>query len=73
MDWEQGELRNIRVKPPRRRPGGAQDWVDLMIPAPYDRIVAQMISEDCYATIHSEHEAVRRQSYAIETLEEFCK
>ena len=41
------------------------------IPAPYDRIVAQLIAEDEHAEHDDSHEAVRRQSYARRVLNSF--
>ena len=43
------------------------------IPAPYDRIVAQLIKEDEHAKFDDSHEALRRQTYAQRILDEFWK
>jgi hypothetical protein len=74
LQWELGELRDVQVgrkKKKSRNGRSAFVWADHKIPAPYDRIVSQLITEAEHATRHHGHEAVRRQSYALEVLDAF--
>ena len=68
MSWETDELRPIQVG---HRESDAYQARE--IPAPYDRIVAQLIQEDEHAEEDHGHEALRRQSYARRVLNSFWK
>jgi hypothetical protein len=43
------------------------------VPAAYRRVISQLTAEVRHATIHTGHEALRRCSYAMETLDAFAK
>jgi hypothetical protein len=76
MAWEKNELRTIQVGKVRsKRVKGKVvnevTWVEKQIPAPYDRIVAQLIREDEHGKCNRGHEALRRQSYVQRVLDTF--
>jgi hypothetical protein len=48
-------------------------WIEQVIPAPYDRIVSQLLLEDAHGKVDSAHEALRRQAFARRVLNAFDK
>jgi hypothetical protein len=46
-------------------------WIDQLIPAPYDRILAQLLAENAHAQHDHAHEAYRRQAFVQRVLNEF--
>ena len=76
MNWRLGELREVKVKVTRKRKNRQSHESKthkIRIPAPYDRIIAQMNAEHTHANIYRAHEAIRRQSYVNECLDEFAR
>lgn len=76
MDWYENETRDVKLGTIRKRKNKASHyttWSPKSVPAPYDRIVSQLIAEDMYGSIDSSHEAYRRQSYARAVLQVFGK
>ena len=76
MSWELGELRTVRIGTSRklvRRDAHRTTYKDRKIPAPYDRIVCQLLAEDRHGNSHKSHESLRRQSYARRVLDEFVE
>src|ERR1700753_894445 len=76
MHWTIGELRTIRIGKERKVKGKKsyrRYYKEYWIPAPYDRIVCQLVTEDTHAETHSSHESQRRQAYGRETLGAFAK
>jgi len=76
MEWEQDELRSVKISTKKKNGTGTGHKVttkEYKIPAPYDRVVAQLSLEDEHARYFNGHEAIRRQSYAIKVLNEFAK
>jgi hypothetical protein len=75
LQWELGELRDVQVGRKKKKSRNSRStkyiWTDHKIPAPYDRIVAQLITEAEHGKTDHGHEAVRRQSYALEVLDAF--
>jgi hypothetical protein len=74
MEWQEGELRTFEIgtrRKKRNKSGTDITWNEYSVPAPYDRVIAQLITEDEHAKTHHGHEAVRRQSYAKEVLDAF--
>jgi len=74
MYWRRGEIRTIQLGQYRRRRGSKSQTITYSkyeIPAPYDRIVSQLIAEDMHAMGHDTHESRRRQTYAVKTLDTF--
>ena len=76
MLWKKSELRSILVGHWESDAGDNQPeervvYVDTKVPAPYDRIIAQLLSEDEHAEEDHGHEAVRRQSYVRRVLNSF--
>lgn len=76
MSWEQDEVRKISVGHTTRsvkngRTVSEDLYVEREVPAPYDRIIAQLIAEDDQAEEDHGHEAVRRHSYARRVLNSF--
>jgi hypothetical protein len=74
MSWTEGELRTVMLGQYRRRAKSNSQMIaysQRQVPAPYDRIVSQLIAEDMYARGHDCHEASRRQNYAREVLDAF--
>jgi hypothetical protein len=72
MTWKRGELRTIALgKKHDRKKTITPAHYD--IPAPYDRIVSQLIAEDLHAKTNTSHEARRQRAYARETLDAFGK
>lgn len=70
MYWIVGTLRPFRIGTKRR---GRTCWAKHLIPAPYDRVLAQLVAEDDHADGDESHEAARRRSYARQVLENFAK
>ena len=78
MFWTPRELRPIEVGTKVTKQRNHKKFREVIykthqIPAPYDRIVAQLITEDEHAKIDASHEALRRQTYAQRVLDEFWK
>jgi hypothetical protein len=78
MSWERGELRTIVVGTTVSIKVDGKTRTDfikyqVLVPAPYDRIVAQLIAEDIHAKTDSGHEVLRRQTYAQVVLDKFWK
>jgi hypothetical protein len=74
MNWESGELRKIKVgvsSKRRNKKAYKTDWKSIEVPAPYDRIVSQLLAEAAHATTDHGHESRRRESYALRTLDRF--
>lgn len=76
MKWGAGELRDLEIGTSKKRRGKNSyeiTWEQGHIPAPYDRIICQLLMEDQHGELHKSHEALRRQSYARQVLDEFTK
>lgn len=76
MAWTAGELRFFQLgsrQKARKRGKKRIIYKDMPIPAPYDRILCQLIAENEHGNISNGHEARRRQSYAREVLDKFCE
>lgn len=75
MSWTSPvELRTIEVGHPKKRKlknSHYVKWTKVSIPAPYDRILGQLVAEVGFAMDHNIYEALRRQSYANEILDGF--
>lgn len=74
MSWTKGELRTIGLgKWQKRRQKNSYGMITIkyQIPAPYDRIVAQLIAELMHAEGHDSHESCRRANYAAKVLDAF--
>jgi hypothetical protein len=74
MAWSKGDLRDIEFGERRGRGNSSSQQPVLSkyeIPAPYDRIVSQLIAEDIHGVGYDSHESRRRQTYAREVLDEF--
>jgi len=70
MFWTAGTLRPFRIGTKSNR---GNRYTLYHIPAPYDRILAQLIAEDEHGDIHHSHEALRRQVYARQVLDKFAE
>ena len=70
MAWESGELRKIKVKVKPRKGSKLVSQVKR-VPTPYDRIIAQLLSEVQHAKNNDAHEALHQQTYAEEVLDNF--
>ena len=76
MTWTEGELRPIKHRSLRRRPGQARittSYSVSLVPAPYDRIVSQLIAESVHSQRHDSHESRRRGAYADKILDAFAR
>ena len=62
-----------KVTKNRGKSGYSTKFTVYTIPAPYDRIVAQLVGEDAHAHSHNSHESYRRQTYALKVLDEFAE
>ena len=74
MHWDAGELRTVELGHWRKRPGLSVYkvvFVPYKVPAPYDRIVSQLIAESVHSKTDLSHESCRRGVYAMETLDAF--
>jgi hypothetical protein len=74
MDWKEGELREVQLGRPRRLPNSKElttAFTTFEVPAPYDRIVSQLIAEDMFVDTYYSHESHRRRTYARRTLDAF--
>jgi hypothetical protein len=76
MSWTKGELREIMVgRSVTTRKGGKRHREDIYrttkVPAPYDRVVAQLIAEDAHANGDKSHDSLCRQTYARRVLDAF--
>jgi hypothetical protein len=76
MKWEFQELRQFQQGHSASRivDGKVVEevaWVEQFIPAPYDRILSQLLYEDAHAEIDGAHEALRRQAFVRRVLNEF--
>ena len=75
MSWTHGEVRTIevgRLIANRGKPGSKVHWKKYQVPAPYDRIVAQLEVENECGEAHDTHESRRRQEYAKRVLDKFA-
>lgn len=73
--WTQGELHEVLYKSSRRRPGKLRaevNWIPYLVPAPYDRIISQLLCKANHAKRHSSHESLRRGEYALKVLDVFA-
>lgn len=78
MSWEEGELREIEVGTSNKFKLRGKTRSELThdtkeVPAPYDRIVAQLLAEDEHGHFDKGHEALRRQTFAQRVLDDFWK
>lgn len=79
LEWTDDELRVVEMQRVVKKRGKATtrhtDWKEYAIPAPYQRIVCQLVAEDLHArsTSNNTHEAIRRQTYAKKALDAFGK
>lgn len=73
MSWEPSELRKISIGTRNKKSDDGYKWLDKHIPAPYDRVIHQLVAEAQLGEETEAHEAVRRQVYAERTLDGFCK
>ena len=76
LTWDKGELRTIQFsksKKPGRKDTRRIRYHTCEVPAPYDRIVCQLVLEDTHAEKHNSHESVRRQTYARRVLDAFAE
>lgn len=77
--WTDEELRTVEmqriVKKRGKEATRRTEWKGYPIPAPYHRIVCQLVAEDVHArpTSNNTHEAIRRQTYAKLVLDAFGK
>lgn len=74
MSWVPGELRSVEIGTPRklaRRDAYQTKYHARQVPAPYDRIICQLLAEDRHGEANGGHEARRRQSYARRVLDKF--
>ena len=74
MDWKAGELQTIGLGQYRKLPGHSAFTVvytPYEIPAPYDRIVNQLIAKSVHLQTDLGHESGRRGAYALEVLDAF--
>ena len=59
----------------RRCPGTSKPeirWTPYQVPAPYDRIISQLLAEANHAERHNSHESYRRAEYALKVLDAFA-
>jgi hypothetical protein len=76
MSWMPGTLRPFTIVSTRKRPNQTSSktiTTEGLIPAPYDRILCQLIAEDSHGDFDDSHEASRRQTYARQVLDMFAK
>jgi hypothetical protein len=76
MSWRKGELRQISVgRTITSRKGTRNNCEEVYhpkdIPAPYDRIIAQLIAEDKHGDGDKSHDSLHRQAYARRVLDAF--
>jgi hypothetical protein len=70
--WKQGEVREIKLGESRKVPNKSTyrlSHTAYDIPAPYHRIICQLVAEDLHGDSHDSHESRRRQAYAREVLD----
>ena len=67
--WESKELRRVWIC--TQKAGKPAPWRERLVPAPYDRIIAQMMLEASHGKHDASHEARRRQEYAERVLIHF--
>jgi hypothetical protein len=68
MNWESHELRRFEqghsvTKIVDDRQVTEVVWLEQLIPAPYDRILSQLLHEDAHAEVDHAHEALRCQAF----------
>lgn len=76
MEWTAGDLRDVQIgtsKKRRNKHSYEVTYEERKIRAPYDRIICQLLLEDEHGEFNVSHEALRRQAYAREVLDEFAK
>lgn len=74
MSWEVGELRTIEIgwmKKSRGKKFNELKFTEFQIPAPYDRIVSQLMAESMHGQRDGGHESRRREDYAQKVLDKF--
>src|SRR6202789_296230 len=76
MSWRKGELRRISVGSTVTSGKGTRTHREDVyhqrdVPAPYDRIITQLIAEDEHAVGDRSYESLRRQTYARQVLDAF--
>ena len=74
MSWKVGEVRTVYLGQWRKRRGLSSTAISFspyQIPAPYDRLVGQLVAEHLHSDLHDSHESRRRGVYALQTLDAF--
>jgi hypothetical protein len=74
MHWTTDTLRPFKIGSRQRRHKDGLSKVlyqEKQIPAPYDRVLSQLIAEDTHGDTDRSHEAIRRQTYARQVLDAF--
>jgi hypothetical protein len=74
MSWSKGDLRTIELGWMTKGRGKQRREVvftTFEIPAPYDRIVSQLLAESVHGGRDGGHESCRCQAYALEVLDAF--
>ena len=75
MRWKKGETRTIEFGRSRKLRGKGLfkiHYNTYELPAPYDRIVCQLVDEELHGQMHNSHKARRRQTYAQQVLDLFA-
>ena len=74
LNWEDGELWEIEVQKLAKRSQGkkttADTWRKLKLPAVYVQLIYQLLAEDRHGNDNDGYEALRRQSYARQVLDQ---
>jgi hypothetical protein len=74
LDWMPGELWKVEIWSPQKLRGKVTKVKrEYEVPAPYDRIIAQLLAEERHGDHNSGHEALHRQSYARRILDKFAQ
>ena len=74
MDWEREELRSIRLGEwgkQRNKNTYKIQYRDYQVPAPYDRLISQLVAECLHGDRHDSYKSRRRDVYALKTLDKF--
>ena len=74
--WHTGELRMLKVGTMLKQRGKntkEMNWKELDVPIIYVQLIAQLVAEDRHGDHNEGHEALRRQSYARQVLDEVAK
>ena len=59
MDWQKGDLRKVQLGRQKKHPHSNSTtiaYTSFQIPAPYDQIVSQLITEDLFIEKYYSHE-----------------